>query len=49
MGGLGPVRVFANFSGALMLIPIALVVVSWFKMVREDKALEQICKQNPNA
>lgn len=39
MGGLGPVRVFANFSGALMLIPIAFVVAAWFKMVKEDKAL----------
>jgi len=43
MGGLGPVRVFANFSGALMLVPIAFVVVAWFKMVREDDALKACC------
>lgn len=36
LGGLGPVKIFANFSGALMLIPIAFVVISWFKMIRED-------------
>ncbi len=46
MGGLGPVRVFANFSGALMLIPIAFVVLAWFKMVREDKALKHLCSSN---
>lgn len=40
LGGLGPVKIFANFSGALMLVPIAFVVVSWFKMLREDKVLE---------
>ncbi|NDV18339.1 BCCT family transporter [Pseudodesulfovibrio sp. JC047] len=43
MGGLGPVRIFANFSGALMLIPIAFVVVAWFKMVKEDNALANCC------
>ncbi len=42
LGGLGPVKIFANFAGALMLIPIAFVVVSWFKMVREDKALHHL-------
>nr|WP_321513796.1 BCCT family transporter [uncultured Pseudodesulfovibrio sp.] len=44
MGGLGPVRIFANFSGALMLIPIAFVVVAWFKMTKEDNALAKCCK-----
>ncbi|GAU07789.1 hypothetical protein DPF_0488 [Desulfoplanes formicivorans] len=43
MGGLGPVRIFANFSGALMLIPIAFVIAAWFKMTREDDALTQCC------
>ena len=46
MGGLAPVRIFANFSGALMLIPIGLVVISWFKMVREDKPLKGCIPQD---
>ncbi|WP_320171882.1 BCCT family transporter [Maridesulfovibrio sp.] len=43
LGGLGPVKIFANFSGALMLIPIAFVVVSWFRMIKEDNALMMCC------
>ncbi|WP_320006561.1 BCCT family transporter [Maridesulfovibrio sp.] len=43
MGGLGPVKIFANFSGALMLIPIAFAVAAWFKMVKEDNALMMCC------
>jgi BCCT family betaine/carnitine transporter len=39
LGGLGPVKIFANFSGALMLIPIGFVVIAWFKMTKEDNAL----------
>ncbi|WP_319468594.1 BCCT family transporter [uncultured Pseudodesulfovibrio sp.] len=46
MGGLGPVRIFANFSGALMLIPIAFAVAAWFKMTKEDDALVKYCKPN---
>ncbi|TIH18128.1 BCCT family transporter [Marinifilum sp. JC120] len=44
MGGLGPVKIFANFAGALMLIPIGFAVASWFKMVKEDNALLMCCK-----
>jgi len=36
----GPVKIFDNFSGALMLVPIIFVVVSWFKMIREDNVLQ---------
>ncbi len=43
LGGLGPVKIFANFSGALMLIPIAFVVISWFKMLKEDKVIRNVC------
>jgi len=43
LGGLGPVKIFANFSGALMLVPIVFVVISWFKMIREDNVLETCC------
>ncbi len=39
LGGLAPVKIFANFSGALMLVPIVFVVISWFKMIREDNVL----------
>ncbi|NJB66488.1 BCCT family betaine/carnitine transporter [Desulfobaculum xiamenense] len=38
LGGLGPVKIFANFAGALMLIPITFVVISWFKMIKGYKA-----------
>lgn len=38
LGGIGPVKIFANFAGALMLVPIAFLVLSWFKMTREDNA-----------
>ncbi|MDD3310773.1 BCCT family transporter [Pseudodesulfovibrio sp.] len=44
MGGLGPVKIFANFSGALMLIPIAFAVAAWFKMTRQDDALAKYCR-----
>lgn len=47
LGGLGPVKIFANFAGALMLIPIAFVVISWFKMLREDKVLERCAPAKP--
>ena len=43
LGGLGPVKIFANFAGALMLVPIAFVVISWFRMLREDKVLKACC------
>ncbi len=36
LGGLGSVRVFANFAGALMVFPIIFVVISWFKMLKQD-------------
>ncbi len=26
-----------------MLIPIAFVVISWFKMLKEDKVLRNVC------
>jgi len=45
MGGLGPVKIFANFSGALMLIPIAFAVIAWFKMTKEDHALSRYCRR----
>lgn len=38
LGGLGSVRVFANFSGALMVFPIALAVISLFIMLKSGSA-----------
>jgi BCCT family betaine/carnitine transporter len=37
MGGLGTVKIFGNFAGALMLIPILILIIAWFKMLKEEK------------
>lgn len=34
LGGIQAVRIFANFAGALMLIPIAIAVIAWFKFMK---------------
>lgn len=34
MGGLGVAKMFGNFSGALMAIPVLLLVACWFKIIR---------------
>lgn len=39
LGGLGSVRVFANFAGALMVFPIGFAVLSWFRMLRNEKPM----------
>lgn len=36
MGGLGVAKMFGNFSGALMVIPILLVTACWVKILREE-------------
>lgn len=36
LGGLGSVRVFANFAGALMVFPIIFAVISWFKILKKE-------------
>lgn len=36
MGGLGVARMFGNFSGALMVIPILLVTACWIKILRDE-------------
>ncbi|MEZ0575167.1 BCCT family transporter [Halodesulfovibrio aestuarii] len=48
LGGLGPAKVFANFAGALMLVPIAFGIASWFKMTKQDDALVKYCTPDPN-
>ena len=40
MGGLGATKVFSNFAGALMIIPICFLIASWFKMLKEDYPAE---------
>ncbi len=36
IGGLGIAKMFGNFGGAFMAIPIVLLTVSWFKILRDD-------------
>ncbi|GFH63454.1 MAG: BCCT transporter [Candidatus Desulfovibrio kirbyi] len=35
LGGLAPAKIFANFSGALMLVPIAFAVIALFKFIKD--------------
>lgn len=35
MGGLEVAKIFGNFSGALMALPVLLLVACWFKIIRE--------------
>ncbi len=42
LGGLESAKIFANFSGALMLLPIAVAIIAWFKFVKyHDMAAEE--------
>lgn len=36
MGGLAVAKMFGNFSGALMILPILLVTACWLKILREE-------------
>lgn len=36
MGGLEVAKMFGNFSGALMALPVLLLVACWFKIIREQ-------------
>ncbi|MBO4317069.1 MAG: BCCT family transporter [Mailhella sp.] len=36
IGGLGIAKMFGNFGGAFMAIPIVLLTISWFKILRDD-------------
>lgn len=36
MGGLGVAKMFGNFSGALMILPILLVTACWIKILRDE-------------
>lgn len=36
VGGLGFAKIFGNFSGALMSLPILMLVICWFRALRED-------------
>lgn len=36
MGGLGVARMFGNFSGALMILPILLLTICWIKILRDE-------------
>lgn len=36
MGGLGVAKMFGNFSGAFMVIPVLLLVACWFKIIKNE-------------
>ncbi|MDO5537408.1 MAG: BCCT family transporter [Desulfovibrionaceae bacterium] len=38
MGGLGVAKMFGNFSGALMVLPVLLLVACWFRILSEKGA-----------
>ena len=40
LGGIGPAKIFGNFAGAFMLIPIGFAIIAWFQFVR-DHDMEQ--------
>lgn len=58
IGGLQAVKIFANFAGALMLIPIAIAIIAWFKFIRHhdvngeikrlDTSIEEERGRNPS-
>ena len=39
IGGLGVAKQFGNFSGALMALPVVLLALSWFRIIRDDRDL----------
>lgn len=49
LGGLGSVRVFANFAGALMVFPIGFAVASWFIMLRNEQPVVYSSEPSRNA
>lgn len=36
MGGLGVAKIFGNFSGALMVLPVLLVTACWLRILKEE-------------
>lgn len=41
LGGLAVVKIFANFAGALMLAPIIIAIIAWFKFIRHHDIVEE--------
>lgn len=39
MGGLGVAKMFGNFSGALMVLPVLLVTACWLRILKEEGGL----------
>ena len=33
LGGMGTAKIFGNFAGALMLVPIVFALIAWFKFM----------------
>ena len=44
LGGLEAAKIFANFSGALMLVPIGIAIVAWFKFMRNHDMAKEECE-----
>ena len=36
IGGLGTMKAFAIMAGALMIIPVSIVIMGWFKMIKDE-------------
>ena len=36
VGGLNVAKIFGNFSGALMALPVIVLTLAWLKIIRED-------------
>ena len=49
MGGLGVAKMFGNFSGALMVLPVLLVTGSWLVILKQEGgfALKYCSKKTP--
>ena len=49
MGGLGVAKMFGNFSGALMVLPVLLVTACWLRILKEEGgfALKYCCAPTP--
>ena len=42
LGGMSAVRIFANFAGALMLLPICFAVIAWFKFLQSHNMQKEL-------
>ena len=38
IGGIGIAKIYGNFGGAFMILPILLLFISWLKIIKKDGA-----------